>query len=116
MANTARSFHLRLEEGGATFMLKPVRDGVGYYDRQDILLCQCDRPLLLPASVSANGQDEGSILCAVADRYVEGSLLGNERLPAMVNVLVVHAHVTEDAMTLAEADATFGFTGVLSEA
>jgi hypothetical protein len=114
MIKTDRSLRLRLEEGGETFVLEPVRDGVNYYNRQDILLCNCDRPLILRGSYSPTGRNEGSTLCGLADRYKEGSLLGEGRLPAMVNVLVMRAHVTPDATTLTDADATFGFTGVLS--
>lgn len=111
-----RSLRLRLQEGGHTFELLTLKDGVRFHNRDDILLCRCDRPLILPASYSPTGQDEGSDLCAVADRFVEGSLLGPDRLPAMVNVLAVRTLVEANTSELADGDATFAFTGVVSDA
>jgi hypothetical protein len=111
-----RSFHLRLEEGGDTFELTALRDGVSYYTRNDILLCRCDRSLILEAIYAPSGREEGSILCAVASRDRYGSLLEEGSLPAMVNVLTVRPHVTSEVTVLTDEDATFAYTGVLSDA
>src|SRR5438309_4279712 len=92
----ARLLHLRLEEGGGEFELTPLRDNLIYHKRNDILLCRCDRPLILEATYAPSGRDEGSILCALASRYSIGSLLGQGSLPAIVNVLTVRPHVTSD--------------------
>jgi hypothetical protein len=116
MGTGARSLQLRLEEGGGAFDLTPLRDGVSYYDREDILLCRCDRPLILEAIYTQSRRDEGSILCAVADRHVFGSLLGQGRLPAMVNVLTVRPHVTSEIAVLTDEDVTFAYTGILRDA
>jgi hypothetical protein len=37
----------------------PRVDGASHNDRQDIFLCRCDRPVLLPATYNPMGRDEG---------------------------------------------------------
>lgn len=116
MTTDARSLHIRLEEGGEEFNLISLKDGVSYYSRDDFLLCRCDRPLIVEGAYTPSGRDEGSILCAVADRYVPGSLLGQGRLPAMVDVFTVRPHVTSEIGALTDEDVIFAYTGLLRDA
>jgi hypothetical protein len=116
MTARARLLLLRLEEGGDEFDLTPLRDNLIYGTRNDILLCRCDRPLILEATYAPSGRDEGSILCALASRDSIGSLLAQGSLPGMVNVLTVHPQVTCEVTVLTNEDATFAYTGVLRDA
>jgi hypothetical protein len=116
MSAVTRLLHLRLEEGGDEFILTPLRDGLSNYTRNDILLCRCNRPLILNATYAPSGRNEGSILCALASRDEYGSLLRQGSFPAVVNVLTVRPHVTSEVTVLTDEDGTFAYTGVLREA
>jgi hypothetical protein len=98
-----------------SFLVHPIKN-VSLFQRDDVLLCECDRPLILPAAYSPTARDEGTTQCALADRFIRGSLLEIGRLPAMVNVFVLKERSPPSDGEPTDDEALFAYTGVLSRA